>query len=252
MKYVTIYKFWLLKILFVTFAIFQTNISAASDTNSLVLEISYDGEFSPFTYQNRDGIASGILIHTLKKALENKEIKFNLTAHPWKRTVALTDKAMVDASLPWRYAEERAKKYILVGPITPKGSPTVIWGRKNDTKIKSWKSICDLSPYKIGAISGYRYPAIIEDAKCIENMQYSTITNEMLLQKLLNKRVDLIIGDRNVLKEATKQQNVENMFEEVSPPLEYVQRYLAVPRSKPQVAKILQDALDDFHNRSGE
>ncbi|MTI10476.1 transporter substrate-binding domain-containing protein [Rhodospirillaceae bacterium RKSG073] len=252
MKHAMIYKFWFLTLLFVTVTVFNPNIGKASDNNLLVLEISYDGDFSPFTYQNRDGIASGILMHTLKEALESKKIKFNLTAHPWKRTIVLTDKAMVDASIPWRYTEERTKKYHLVGPITPKGSPTVIWGRKSDTKIKSWESICDLSPYSIGAISGYRYPVIIEDAKCIENMQYSTVTNKMLLQKLRNKRVDLIIGDRNVLEEAARQQNIEGMFEEVIPPLEYVQRYLAVPKSKPQVAKILQDALDDFHDRSKE
>ncbi|WP_419905969.1 hypothetical protein [Kiloniella sp.] len=84
--------------------------------------------------QHSDESTDGLFVEILKGALHHSNLNYTMAGLPWKRLIAKTDRAHIDASLPWRAKKERFEKYNMVGPITRHGTDTVFWARKDATQ----------------------------------------------------------------------------------------------------------------------
>ncbi len=210
------------------------------------LEIVIDDDFPPYTVQNSDETTSGLFVEILRSALHHSHIEFNIIGRPWKRVIAMTDRSEIDASLPWRSKKERFEKYNMVGPITKYGSRTIFWARK-DFNLDDWSHLKDLSEYRIGTISGYAYPKDFEEATFLKKLEMTT-TNDQLIKMLSLGRVDIIIGDEHVLATEALAQKLSGKFKQVGPALETVKRYVAVPKTKKDIAALIGKALQTFQD----
>lgn len=214
-------------------------------------KIAIDRDFSPFTYALQDpdlgtDAFGGLHYEIIVGSLNEAGIKHEVQAYPWKRIIVLTDRSKIDASVPWRYKKERFEKYNMVGPITLSGSHTVIWAKKGFVD-RNWTSLEDLEGYTIGTIAGYAYPKPFEDATFLSK-HVVTAGHDTLLKLLDSNRIDLVIGDENVLFAEAVNMGIQDSFIVTGKPLDTVKRYFAVPKEKKAKAKIIQKALEAFHD----
>ncbi|MDX1739025.1 MAG: transporter substrate-binding domain-containing protein [Alphaproteobacteria bacterium] len=218
-----------------------------SSVNSVqALEVAIDYDFAPYTLVNERGKGEGLFAEILIRALKLKNITPNISGVPWKRIVALTDSNQIDASIPWRAKEERFEKYHMIGPLLKVGSKTVLWTKKNS--IASLRNkLEDLKGFRIGIIEGYAYPEVFEKATYLNKVPY-VLENDDMLRILYRGRVDIIIGDEFVLSAAALEMGLKDKFEQVGTHLDVVDRYIAVPRSREDVATLLADALSAYQD----
>lgn len=209
------------------------------------LLIVIDESFPPYTIQYSDDSFGGLHVNILQNALSLSDIPFKIIARPWKRLMTMTDSSQVDASIPWRAKKERFEKYHMVGPIAKDGTETIFWS-SHRTPDLTWEKLEDLAGYKIGVIDGYAYPKSFETADFLDKY-FVTADNDVLIKWLYHNRVDLVIGDKNVLLAEAARLGISGQFYQVGKPIENVSRYIAVPKDKPDVAKTLQAAIDKFH-----
>lgn len=207
------------------------------------LDIALTDDFPP--YSTGTVAVDGVFHRIVTGALDQAGIAYNILGYPWPRLVYETRTAKLDASFPWRAKPERFKRYHMIGPLMPEGSNTVLWQRASSGI--TWDKITELADQRIGAVRKFRYPAIFEHARPQLDI-YAGRDESLLLKMLAQKRLDLVIGDARVLVSQARTTSgiAPSDFKQAGPALDTVQRYIVVPRSKPEVAAKLRAAIKDF------
>lgn len=213
--------------------------ASASET----LLVAYDPDFKPFTFQNEFGAADGILINILKEVLKSGKLKYQLVPMPRKRIVIETNAGNVDISLPWRQISVPVDQHNMVGPITAERAPTRLWqATRND---KSWKSLDDLKGLTVGIRAGFTYAPDFEAMQDINRVL--TYSNEEMVKMLVSGRFDVAISDETTLRHTIRSMGLDHKIKPVDgPPVDYADRYFAVPKKKETLAIRLEQLLSDY------
>jgi polar amino acid transport system substrate-binding protein len=208
------------------------------------LELALTDKFPPYS----DGRVSpeGMHFEIVNGALDRAGIPYEIIGYPWPRLVYATKANQLDGSFPWRAKPERFERFHMVGPFTDGGSRTVLWQHRNRPVIQ-WRGLPDLRNYMIGVVREFRYPDSFEQVRA-ELKTYEAVNERILLKMLALGRVDLVIGDERVLVAQARKANgiSPDDFRRVGPALDTTRRYMAVPRARPEVASMLQQAIDAF------
>ena len=207
------------------------------------LQVGIDHSFPPFTYEEGEDNYKGLHVEILTGALERAGLSYEIRGYPWKRIVLLADRGDLDIAVPFRHKPERFEKYNMVGPFTETGSRTFFFGRK-DSGIH-WEELPDLEAVTIGLIDGFRYPQSIEDAAYLDFYRFNGSTERLALMLRL-QRIGLLVSDETVFWDSVRRAGLPGEFETVGKSLDRVMRYAVVPKNKPELAKQLQAAMDDF------
>ncbi|OZG71106.1 hypothetical protein BTA51_22260 [Hahella sp. CCB-MM4] len=201
--------------------------------------VATDRNFPPYVI-SEGGNVHGIHVDIVEAVMRKMGVDFNLTGYPWARVVAVTDSAGVDFSFPWVGKPERFEKYLMVGPIHT--GRTVFAVRSDDNELV-FESLEDLKGKKIGTVRGYAYEDRFDQADFfIRDDKASDNTSN--IKKLLAGRVDLIIGDENVLSEEAKILGVRDQIKFLPKAVKVAQRYVAFPKDLTEKADRFQKALD--------
>lgn len=201
--------------------------------------IATDQHFPPYVYQDAGGI-KGIHVDIVAAVMQRMDADYKLSAYPWARVVLLTDKNEVDFSFPFVAKPERFEKYLMVGPIHH--GRTVLAVRSEDIYFK-FKSLQDLNGMVVGTVRGYAYEKAFDDADFFHK-DISSTDNVSLVKKLVFKRLDIIIGDENVLTEEAKKLGVNGKLRFLPKIITEAVRYVAFPKNRPERARAFQQALD--------
>ena len=190
---------------------------------------------------------------------------------PWARAVRNVELGKADILMPEYFIEDTAPSDYVNGKTRRellglsnsfKGGEIAFLKRKGDID-RFTGNLKSLKGQKIGVVRGYQNTP--EFDAMMDNAEFEVITSVddlQLVQLLVAKRVDLIIGDPQVLKFSVtyssltkpEKQSLLSSIEQESTPLQYNPLYFAISKLTPKWLLVLEDineGLYQFHN-SGE
>jgi len=190
---------------------------------------------------------------------------------PWARAVRNVELGKADILMPEYFIEDTAPSDYVNGKTRRellglsnsfKGGEIAFLKRKGDTD-RFTGNLKSLKGQKIGVVRGYQNTP--EFDAMMDNDEFEVITSVddlQLVQLLVAKRVDLIIGDPQVLKFSvtyssltkSEKQSLLSSIEQEGIPLQYNSLYFAISKLTPKWLLVLDDineGLYQFHN-SGE
>ncbi len=190
---------------------------------------------------------------------------------PWARAVRNVELGKADILMPEYFIEDTAPSDYVNGKTRRellglsnsfKGGEIAFLKRKGDTD-RFTGNLKSLKGQKIGVVRGYQNTP--EFDAMMDNAEFEVITSVddlQLVQLLVAKRVDLIIGDPQVLKFSVtyssltkpEKQSLLSSIEQESISLQYNPLYFAISKLTPKWLLVLDDineGLYQFHN-SGE
>ncbi len=193
---------------------------------------------------------NGPVAEIIKKAFKSQGHKVVLSFFPWTRTVASSKKDSFAGMIPEYYSKERVEDYTLVD-IQISG-PLVFCKRKNFNLFNKYSgNLQELVPYRIGVVSGYINTEEFDHAQfLIKDHASDDLSN---LEKLLKKRVDLIVIDKNVgnyLVEVNKRLSMLKL-DCLTPPLNMNKLFFAIYQKNPkhdQIKEISEKGIKEIKN----
>ena len=207
------------------------------------LILGIDQSFQPFSHVTEEGEFVGLYVEIVSGALKAAGMDFEFRGYPWKRLVLNTDLGALDLAMPFRHKAERFEKYHMIGPFTRTGSRTFFYGR-NDSQI-SWQELQDLKGHLIGMIDGFAYPDIVENSRHLDFYKVNGSTQKLAFMLHL-QRIDLLVSDETVFWDAVRRSKLDHAFKPIGQPLETVSRYIAIPRTKTELADRVRATMDRF------
>ncbi|MCP4355776.1 MAG: amino acid ABC transporter substrate-binding protein [Proteobacteria bacterium] len=157
-------------------------------------------EWPPFTGKTLR--QEGAFIAVVRAAYEAMGYKIEVTFLPWNHAVqAVRDSDEYAGYLPEYESKRIRDNFIISEPI---GSSPIGFAQHNDTNI-SWSKLDDLKKYRIGIVSGYvnsfEFDKMVEERKLNTEENIDDATG---LRKLVMKRLDLVLIDKNVMNHILK------------------------------------------------
>jgi len=192
-------------------------------------------EYPPYYGQELKN--NGFITEVIKAAFKKVDYKVRVEFFPWLRCKTMAESGDSDGMYTLWYTEEREKWFVFSNPIPPHNA--IGFYKETDREI-TFETYQDLQPYIIGSVLGYAYSPEFMMAELRGSKLY---TDEKLITKLVQGRVDLAIIDRlqgdYLFK--TKFSATNNKFEFMEPPLEIRQQYLVISKKRKNAHKIIND-----------
>ena len=145
----------------------------------------------------------------------------------WNRALALSSKGIYDGLGACYYNKNRADKFAFTDSIS--NTQTVFFKLKN--KKINYTKLEDLKSYKIGTAKGYGYPVKFKEAVYLKTIDAPKL--EFNIRKLLNYRIDLVIGSKKVTQFLLNNnyQKDKDRIEIIQPPIDSMPLYVAFSKN---------------------
>jgi len=117
-----------------------------------------------------------------------------------------------------------------------------------ETSLKYNGNLSTLSPFKMGVVRNYSYGAVFDGVK-FENL-FRLETEESLIQSLVHKRTDIVIGNDIVIEMLTKKLGVKNIVEPLFPIISKEPLYIGFSKARnhKKLSKDFSEALYRLRN----
>lgn len=152
-------------------------------------------EWSPWF--SRDLKYYGLTSRIVTEAFKSEGIKVIYVFRPWKRCLGEAKAGTIDGTPGWFKNKDRTKHYYFSKKIAEtKNAFFYLKSTKFD-----WKSVDDLTKYKIGIVNGYSYGDKINNAEKEGRLTLiRSLDDKINFRQLFNKRVDVILSEFEVGK----------------------------------------------------
>ena len=283
-------------ICWIIFIFFPCVLYASGSTNRILVEFHLNGrpylitgeKTAPQTYVFNKGAPKKISVTTLNWApyigeticrqgwvqqltialLASQGYEITSMFLPWARTIMMAETGAADILYPEYFIESTAPSdvyrdtnrvdHLALSRKFP-GGPIAFMKRKGyEDRFKG--NFFNLKNEKIGVIRGYQNTPEFDAFMDIEFFDISLAIDDLMnAKKLINKRINLIIGDPAVvrfsilssdLSQNKKFKMVQNI-EVVQPVIQYNYLYYAISKKKPgwkNTLKMLNTAMEEFEN----
>jgi polar amino acid transport system substrate-binding protein len=191
-------------------------------------------EFPP--YYAQDLPQYGPISEIVTAACEHMGYTVEFRFYPWARALSLGELGTVDGLSGIWISKERERSFLFSNPLP---GNTIILMKRAGSGPSRFTSLESLGSLRIGTVRGYVNPAGFDEAA----LNVEAVTEDLQnLKKLQAHRLDLVLIDREVGRHLIQRKLPEamNAFEELTPPLEYKNLYLAIPRQNPAAAEIVE------------
>lgn len=199
--------------------------------------IACDDNFAPYNFFEGKSLV-GIDIDLVTALVRQAGAEPRFEAMAWNRVREKLERGQVDAAFQFVGLPERFQKYHMIGPY--RTGRTVFAVQRNTPA--SFDRYDDLQRYIIGLVNGFSYgvpfdtdPSLRKDATAGDNRQ--------LLRMLAAGRVTLAIGDERTLLHVLRKEQMQDQITFLPRAFNEIERYIAVPRSRPEIAARLELAL---------
>lgn len=149
-------------------------------------------------YSSKGLAEQGASVAVAKAAFKAMGYELKVTFFPWSRAVALAkdNSSQFAGYFPEYYSSDIANEFIYSEPM---GSGPLGFAERKDKAI-SWSVLDDLKPYRIGIVQDYVNTADFDAMVAAKTLKTSTtISDTNNLMKMVNKRIDLAVVDKNVM-----------------------------------------------------
>jgi polar amino acid transport system substrate-binding protein len=153
-------------------------------------------DWPPYSSKSLD--QQGASVAVAKAAFKAMGYQLKVDFFPWSRAIALAKDSSSGYAgyFPDYYSDENAKNFIYSAAM---GSSPLGFAERKDKSI-NWTKLQDLKPYRIGVVQDYINAAEFDAMIANKTLKSSvTTTDEKNLKKLVGKRVDLAVVDKNVM-----------------------------------------------------
>ena len=207
-------------------------------------------EQPPIQYEEQ-GVIKGIAVDIVKEVFARMQQPITLKIYPFVRTLHMLKTGQADAI--FAIVKKPERELFLSYPheilIEQTGSLFV----RRDSPIQFGGDFRKLSPYTFGILRGATYGPLYD--KAVKNGTISKIEDvddyEKNVLKLINNRVDILVGPRLTMLAAIKELGRKEDVKELSPPIQVVPTYLAfakqgiAPEIQTKFEQILQELKRD-------
>jgi polar amino acid transport system substrate-binding protein len=199
--------------------------------------VASEGYEPPYNYTER-GERIGVDVEIVNAILER------IGVHPLHRSMGFAevlqalDANSVDVAFQFIASPERMAKYRMIGPF--REGPTALMVRRGDNT--QWSGIASLAGHRVGVVEGYRYVPDFDNAANI--VKVSALNDQTSLRRLVNHRIDAIIGDVDTLTFLAARDGVMSKARVVTPILASVPVYIAMPPARADKADRFAKAFE--------
>ncbi len=136
----------------------------------------------------------GFLTEIARQACERSGYQLEVKFMPWNRALKHARMGVYDGTLGAYYTQERARDFFYTRPLAD--SRVVFFALKdNPIQYTGLKSLQGLS---VGVMNGYHYSDAFNSSTLFQRVKANTLTKSF--ERLLARRVDLVISDQLVAK----------------------------------------------------
>lgn len=158
----------------------------------------------------------------------------------WQEVLDNLEKDKLDLAFQFVGTAARFEKYHMIGPI--RSGETVFMARA-DSDI-NFETLEDLKDVPIGYVQGFTYTPEFDKASFLNKVPASGDLSN--IRRLLNGRVDLVIGDYHALMFFADQEAKLTKVKVLPKTLGTVKRYFAIPKSRTDKADRFKAALEEM------
>ena len=219
------------RFLFVAF-LFAANATAV-ETVTLAI-----GEWAPYTSEKNPN--GKVMEKMMSEAFKLEGVEVVYVYRPWKRSLEMAERGVVDGTFPWNKTAERERIFAIpAGSIFTEES--VYFHLKS--KPFDWETIADLKKYKVGVTIGYKHEKLYLDAGIPADPVPS---EELNFKKMLVGRIDVYRTSKDVGYETIKelfQADKAALFTHHPKVVEWAGLYVLFSKMTPN-GKMLADKFD--------
>ena len=190
-------------------------------------------EYHPYNYYD-NGKLSGFSVDVLEYFEENSKYDFEFIALSWPRVLRFVELGKVDLVLTLFKNPEREKKYHFIEPAY--GNEINQLFTLSDNNFVFSGQLKELTPFSIGTIRKYSYGKAFDQANELNKLP--ALSEEVLVKLLLNKRLDMIVGNPFVFKKLIREQNKLDVIKAIQPYLAITPVYLALTKKREDADEI--------------
>ncbi|WP_186644509.1 substrate-binding periplasmic protein [Fluviispira vulneris] len=198
-----------------------------------------EANFPPYNYI-KDGKMVGMDTEIVELVMHKIGVKYTKETYPWQTVVNYLEDNEID--FVWQMVEtkERRNKFILIGPIR---EGIMVFMVRTDSNLKDWKKLEDFKLQKIGVVKGFNYTKEFDQNNNLNKVEFTN--NHKLIQKLLEKDVDVIIGDLATLTYEAKEHEVFDKVRFLPSSIKKVPRFVAFSKKNINKSILFQQGLNN-------
>lgn len=212
-------------------------------------------QYPPYEYE-KDGEIKGIAVDIVKEIFDRMGYETKIELLPWARALEMIKNGEADGIFTAYKTPERETFADYSNEILI--PQTISLFVLNDSEITFDGDLSKLSNYTFGVVNGVSYGEKF-DSLIKENIlsTETTSTGEKNIEKLLNKRFDILISNKYGALSILNQKNLSDKIKELTPHVEIVPSYIAFSKSRNLtqlrdefdkiLAKMIEDGTVDEH-----
>jgi len=201
-------------------------------------------DFPPYHFMDKSGKEHGFIIEIISQVAAAMDIKIKFHQYPWSRCIQMVKTGQTDAMMNLFKTEERSKflyfsKSVLAHEIN-------LFFVLENSPITYSGDLSSLEGLKICAIRNYSYGAKFDHQTLPLLFRLETETE--LISSLINKRCDLIIGNKIVIQTLLKQKNLDMRVKALAPAVSRDPLYIGFSKARghKEMAKKFSKQLCQF------
>lgn len=209
------------------------------------IKVGYYESPRPYLYINEKGEYKGIFPEIIEEASQIKGVEVEYIKLPPLRAKEYIENGKIDVIMPVFKQPDKTKQLALIPSIGITITDTIYFCL-DTTIIENTLEPEELAPYKIGLVKDYYYGDQLNNM--VFPLNDESISDEQLVDKLLNHRFDIGIGERTSIESIARKKGVLDRIKFLSPPVFVAPLYIGFSKSKPELFQRFSAALREIYN----
>jgi polar amino acid transport system substrate-binding protein len=224
---------------FVVFVLFFT-MTCPAYAEVAMLHVGLSTGYPPFYFFDENKQPTGICVDIINQVAQSMEITVEYDSYPWKRMLSYGKEGVVDAVMPLFKTDEREQ--FLYFPETGLIDEANHFFTSSSSAIEYSGKLVDVVDHKIGVIDNYSYGTKFDKMEFTDKTLVQDPKQLILLVQ--RQRVDLGLGNSNVISYLAKKMNAADEIHFLDPPVTISPLFIGF--SKKQVD---QDFVNRFNRQ---
>ncbi len=199
---------------------------AAYAADTLIIVRGQD--FAPYHYTDDSKVEKGFIIEIINNVSHQMGIEVTYQQYPWSRCINMMKQGTADAMMNLFKTPERIRFMAFADNILAYETNTLFSAANSNLSYSG--SIKSLTPLRIGTIRNYSYGKEFDAIAFPKNFPLET--ELQLINALLKKRCDIIIGNKLVISKYLKDKQLDRQIRSLSPDVSKGPLYIGFSKAK--------------------